>query len=185
MGSLIVSMSVSLDGYVADRDGNFNWTEPDAEVHRFIDDRLRSIGTYLLGRRLYEVMAVWDTLEVEGEPEHVRDFAEEWRAADKIVYSRTLTEVTGARTRLERSFEPEAVRRLKETSERDLEVGGPGLAAHAFRAGLVDEVQLYLVPAALGGGTPLFPQGLRIDLELLETRSFGNGTVFLRHRVRA
>jgi dihydrofolate reductase len=184
MGSLIAMSLTSLDGYVNDRQGRFEWAEPDPEVHAFVNDAARSIGTYLLGRRLYEVMVVWETLELQGEPDHVRDFAQLWRAADKIVYSRTLGSVEGAGARLERTFDPDAVRRLKATSDRDLSIGGPGLAAHAFRAGLVDEVGLFLSPVAVGGGTPFFPADLRIDLDLTDQRRFGNGMVFVRYRVR-
>jgi dihydrofolate reductase len=184
MGSLIASSLASLDGFIADRDERFDWAEPDAEVHLFVNDLERSVGTYLLGRRLYEVMVVWETVELEGEPDHIRGFAELWRAADKIVYSSTLTSVTGSGARLERDFDPEAIRALKTSTDRDLAIGGPGLASHAFRAGLVDEVRLFLAPVVVGGGTRFFPDGLRIDLELVETRRFGNGMVFVRHRVR-
>jgi dihydrofolate reductase len=185
MGSLISASLASLDGFVADRDGAFDWAEPDAEVHTFINDLERSVGTHLLGRRMYEVLRVWDTIDVEGQPAHTREFAELWRATDKLVYSRTLGSVTGARTQLEPRFEPEAVRRLKTSSDRDLSVGGPGLAAHAFRAGLVDEVQLYLAPVVVGGGTRFFPDDVRVDLALTDTRRFANGMVFVRYRVRA
>jgi dihydrofolate reductase len=183
VGSLIVSATSSLDGYIADRDGRFDFAAPDLEVHRFVNDSLRDVGTYLLGRRLYEVMLFWETKDLEGEPDPMLDFAEIWRGADKIVFSRTLTSVTGSRTRLERSFDPEEIARLKASSERDLEVGGPGLAAHAFRAGLIDEVRMFLVPFVVGGGTRFFPDDVRIDLELVEERRFTNGTVYLRHRV--
>lgn len=183
MGSLIVSSLASLDGFVADRAGSFDWAEPDEEVHRFVNDLSRSVGTYLLGRRLYQVMVVWETMPLEDEPAHIRAFAELWRAADKIVYSSTLASVTGAGARLERTFDADAVRRLKATSERNLVVGGPGLAAHAFRAGLVDEVDLFLAPILVGGGTRFFPVDLRIPLELVDTRRFANGMVFVRHRV--
>ena len=182
MGSLIVAGLASLDGFIADREERFDWAEPDEEVHRFVNDLSRNVGTYLLGRRLYEVMVVWDSMPLEGLPDHIRDFAELWRAADRIVYSTTLASVTGG-ARLERAFDADAVARLKATSERDLAVGGPGLAAHAFRAGLVDEVHLFLAPIVVGGGTPFFPDGVRVPLELIDTRRFANGTVFVRHRV--
>ena len=183
MGSLIVSALASLDGFIADREGRFDWAEPDEEVHRFVNDLSRPVGTYLLGRRLYEVMVVWDTMPLAGQPDHIRDFAELWRAADKIVYSTTLASVAGTGARLQRTFDPDAVARLKATSERPLAVGGPGLAAHAFRAGLVDEVHLFLAPIVVGGGTAFFPDD-RVPLELVDTRRFANGMVFVRHRVR-
>lgn len=184
MGALIVSSLASLDGFVADRDGTFDWAEPDEEVHRFVNDLQRSVGTYLLGRRLYETMVVWETWDVEDQPDHIRDFAGFWRSAEKIVYSRTLEAVTGARARLERAFDPDAVRRLKASSDRDLALGGPTLAAHAFRGDLVDEIRLFLAPAVVGGGTAFFPDDVRLDLELVDERRFGNGMVFVRHRVR-
>jgi len=179
---LIYSATSSLDGYIADRDGNFDWTEPSEEVHAFVNDLLRPIGTYLFGRRLYEVMTVWETLDLSDQPAPMRDFGEIWRAADKIVYSRTLDAVSTARTRLEREFDPEAVRRMKEAASRDLVVGGPGLAAHALRAGLVDECHLFLVPIVVGGGTRYLPDDIRLELELLEDRRFADGTVYLRYR---
>ena len=182
MARLIYSATSSLDGYVADRDGNFDWTEPSEEVHAFVNDLLRPIGTYLFGRRLYEVMTVWETLDLSDQPAPMRDFGEIWRAADKIVYSRTLDAVSTARTRLEREFDPEAVRRMKEAASRDLVVGGPGLAAHALRAGLVDECHLFLVPIVVGGGTRYLPDDIRLELELLEDRRFADGTVYLRYR---
>lgn len=185
MASLIVSGTASLDGFVNDREGSIDWTDPGPEAHRFVNDLLRPVGTYLLGRRLFQTMLVWETMDLEGQPEHTRDFAEIWAATDKIVYSGTLDAVTGGRTRLERSFDTAAVRRLKETADRDLVIGGPGLAAHAFRARLVDEVRIFLAPIALGGGTPYFPDDLRIDLELVETRRFDTGSVFVRYRVRS
>jgi dihydrofolate reductase len=173
---LVYSALASLDGYVADADGRFEWAAPDAEVHAFVNDLERGVGTMLLGRRMYEVLAVWDTLD-EPEPE-MRDFAEIWRAADKVVYSRTLEEVSTARTRIEREFDPEAVRRL----DGVVSIGGPELAAHAFRAGLVDEIHLFLSPILVGGGTAALPDGVRRELELVEERRFGNGFVFLRYR---
>jgi dihydrofolate reductase len=183
MARLIYSTLSSLDHFVADRDGKWEFAEPDPEVHAFVNDMERPVGTYLYGRRVYEVMAVWETLE-DPAPE-MRDYADLWRAAEKIVYSRTLRGVTTSRTRLERSFDPEAVRALKESSERDLGIGGPTLAAEAIRAGLVDEWQFLLSPALVGGGKPSLPDGIRIDLELTDTRTFGNGCVFLRYRTRA
>jgi dihydrofolate reductase len=175
---LVYSARASLDGYVADADGRFEWAAPDAEVHAFVNDLERGVGTMLLGRRMYEVLAVWETMD-EPEPE-MRDFAEIWRAADKVVYSRTLETVATARTRIEREFDPEAVRAMK--VEGDVSIGGPELAGHALRAGLVDELQLLISPILVGGGTAALPDGVRRELELVEERRFGNGVVFLRYR---
>jgi dihydrofolate reductase len=183
MARLIYSAIASLDGYTADASGSFGWAAPDAEVHAFVNDLERDAGTYLYGRRMYETMAVWETMDVASEPREMRDYAEIWRAADKVVYSRTLAEAPTARTRIEREFEPDAVREMKAAAGRDLAIGGPGLAAHALRAGLVDELHLFLVPAVVGGGTRALPDGLRLDLELREERRFASGVVYLRHRV--
>jgi dihydrofolate reductase len=183
MGKLIYSAIASLDGYVADEDGNFDWAEPDEEVHTFVNELERSIDTYLCGRRLYEVMVYWEDAEaLAGQPAFIQEFGEIWRAADKIVYSRTLETVSSARTRIERDFDPEALRELKASAERDLLVGGPELAAHAFEAGLVDECQLFLAPTVVGGGKQSLPDGVRLELELLDERRFGNGTIYLRYR---
>ena len=185
MAELIYSTFASLDGYVNDAEGEFNWGEPDEEVHRHVNDALRDVGTYLFGRRLYEVMTVWETPEALGDLQpYILDFAEIWQAADKVVYSTTLEEVSTARTRIERRFDPEAVRRLKEDAKRDLAIGGPTLAAEAFRAGLIDEVRLYLAPIVVGGGTRALPDGIRQELELLDERRFAGGTVFVRYRAR-
>jgi dihydrofolate reductase len=183
---LVYSAIASLDGYVADREGRFEWAAPDEEVHAFVNDLERPVGTYLYGRRMYETMAPWETLEAEqpGLPDPMRDYARLWRAADKVVYSRTLDAVSTPRTRLERAFEPDAVRRLKDASARDLSIGGASLAAEALRAGLVDELHLLLVPAVVGGGTRALPDGLRVDLELVDERRFGSGIVHLHHRLR-
>ncbi len=181
MARLIYSAIASLDGYVADADGNFELLAPDAEVHAFVNDLERPVGTYLYGRRMYDVMAVWDTMPLADEPPVMRDFAELWRAADKIVYSRTLEAATSARTRVEREFDPDAVRRLKADADRDIGVGGPELAGQALAAGLVDEVQLFLSPITLGGGNRALPDGVRVALDLLEERRFGNGVVYLRY----
>jgi dihydrofolate reductase len=182
---LIYSANASLDGYVADESGKFDWAEPDEEVHAFLNGLERPVGTYLYGRRLYDVMAAWETLDLEGQPPYIRDFAELWRAADKIVYSRSLESVAGARTRLERDFDPGAVRELKAGAERDLSVGGPELAAQAIAAGLVDEWRLFVAPVIVGGGKRALPDGVRVRLELLDERRFGNGTVYLRYRTTA
>jgi dihydrofolate reductase len=182
MARLIFSMTQSLDGYIADEAGRFDWSEPDEEVHEFVNDLLRRVGTYLFGRRMYEVMVVWETLSLEDEPRYTAEFAEIWRGADKVVYSTTLEATSSARTRLEREFDPDAVRRMKAEADRDLEVAGPGLAAHAFRAGLVDDIHLFVAPVVVGGGTRALPDGVRLDLELVDERRFGNGTVYLRYR---
>jgi dihydrofolate reductase len=183
MASLIYSAISSLDGYIADADGKFDWGEPDEEVHAFLNDLERSIGTYLYGRRLYEVMTAWETLNTENQPAYTRDFAEIWQAADKIVYSRTLESVSTAKTRIEREFDPRAVRDLKETADTDLLVGGPDLAGHAFEAGLVDECHFFVAPMVVGGGKRFLPDQLRQELELADERRFANGMVHLRYRV--
>ena len=185
MATLSFSALASLDGVIADEQGRFDWAEPDAEVHAFVNDLERPVGTHLYGRRMYEVMVWWETLDLADVPPHIRDYAEVWRNADKIVYSRTLPSVSSARTRLEREFDPDAVRRLKEEAGRDLSIAGPGLAAHALAAGLVDEVHLLLSPHVVGGGTRVFPDGVHLPLELVDERRFGNGTVYLRYRVVA
>jgi dihydrofolate reductase len=183
MARLVYSALTSLDGYVADERGNFDWAFPSEEVHAFVNDLQRSIGTHLYGRRLYEVMRAWETMDaLPDQPAVVLDFASTWQGADKIVYSRTLETVSTARTRLEREFDPEGVRRMKETSERDLLIGGPELAAHAFAAGLVDDVHLFLSPVIVGGGTRALPDRVRLDLELVNERRFSNGTVYMHHR---
>ena len=185
MASLIYSAIGSLDGYIADEHGTFDWAAPDEEVHGFVNDLARPVGTYLLGRRLYDVLAYWDDPPaLEEQPSVMQEFAEIWRASDKVVYSRTLETARTARTRIEREFDAETIRQLKATSERDLAVGGPDLAAQAIEAGLVDEYQLFVVPVVVGAGTQALPRGRRIELELVDERRFGNGTVFLRYRSR-
>jgi dihydrofolate reductase len=181
MAKMIYAAIASLDGYVADEDGRWDWSVPDEDVHAFVNDLARPIGTWLLGRRMYEVLSAWDTIE-DDEPV-IRDFAEIWRSADKVVYSRTLEAPTTARTRIEREFDPKAVRRMKAASERDLSISGPELAAQGLRAGLVDEIQLNLSPIIVGGGTPALPDGAKVPLELLDEHRFGNGAVHLRYRV--
>jgi dihydrofolate reductase len=185
MAKLIYAALTSLDGYVADEDGTFDWAEPDEEVHAFVNDLSRTAGTYLLGRRMYEVLLAWETLDPAGEPDVIRDYAEIWRATDKVVYSRTLTEPSSARTRIERDFDPDAVRRMKDGGAADLTIGGPDLAAQAFRAGLIDECHLFLAPVIVGGGTRALPSDLRVGLELTDERRFGNGTVHLGYHVSA
>jgi dihydrofolate reductase len=183
MAKLIYSAIMSLDGYVADEDGNFDWAEPDEEVHSFVNDLERRVGTYLYGRRMYEVMVAWETMSLDGEPPVMHDYAEIWRAADKIVYSRTLETASSARTRIERDFDPEAVRELKASAGRDLTVGGPDLAAQAIKAGLVDEYQVFVTPVVVGGGKRSLPDGIRLKLELMDERRFGNGVVHLHYRI--
>jgi dihydrofolate reductase len=183
MAKLIYSAIASLDGYVADENGNFDWAAPDEEVHAFVNDLERPVGTYLYGRRMYETMAVWEAMALSDRPPAVRDFAEIWRAADKIVYSRTLAAASTGRTRIERDFDANAVLELKEAAARDITVGGPELAARAIRAGLVDELQLFLAPVLVGGGTSAFGSEPGLRLDLLDERRFGNGTVHLRYAV--
>jgi dihydrofolate reductase len=185
VATLIYSVIASLDGYIEDEGGRFDWAEPDEEVHTFVNDLERPVGTYLYGRRMYEVMAAWETALADADqPSYTRTFAEIWQAAEKVVYSRTLERAWTARTRLEHSFDPEAVGRLKAAADRDITVAGPELAAQAIRAGLVDEYQLFVVPVAVGGGKQSLPDGVRLDLELLDERRFGNGMVYLRYRIR-
>jgi dihydrofolate reductase len=185
MAKLIYSAIISLDGYNADENGGFDWAAPDEEVHSFVNDLERPVGTYLYGHRMYEVMAPWETDPTLADQSRVmRDFAEIWQAADKIVYSKTLDTVSTARTRIERDFDPEAVRQLKAQAERDLTVGGPDLAAQAIKAGLVDELQLFFVPIVVGGGNQALPDHVRLQLELLDERRFGNGVVHLRYATR-
>jgi dihydrofolate reductase len=183
MGRLIYSAIASLDGYTVDAEGRFDWAAPDEEVHDFVNDLERPVGTYLYGRRMYETMAVWET--DPGLAEHspvTRDFAQIWRAADKIVYSSTLDEVVTEQTRIERAFDPAEVRRLKESTDADLSIGGPTLAAHAIRAGLVDEWRLLVTPIIVGGGLGWLPDGVRVSLELVDERRFAGGVTFLRYR---
>jgi dihydrofolate reductase len=182
---LVYSAITSLDGYVADEHGNFGWAVPDEEVHAFVNDLERPVGTYLYGRRMYETMVGWETAHTGADqPPLMRDFAEIWQAAEKIVYSRTLETVSSARTRIERDLDPEAVRQMKASAERDITVGGPDLAAQAIKAGLVDECHLFLTPVVVGGGTPSLPCGVHLNLELLDERRFGNGVVHLHYRTR-
>jgi dihydrofolate reductase len=181
VAKLIYSAITSLDGYVADEDGKFDWAEPDEEVHTFVNDLERPIGTYLYGRRMYEVMLAWETMNRADQPPFIQDFAGIWQAADKVVYSKTLETVSSARTRIERDFDLEAVRRLKAAAGRDLTVGGPELAAQAFTAGFVDECHLFVAPILVGGGKQSLPDNVRLKLELLGERRFGNGMVHLRY----
>jgi dihydrofolate reductase len=179
---LIYSAIASLDCYVEDEHGRFDWAAPDEEVHAFVNELERPVGTYLYGRRMYETMVAWETIE-DGRPV-MRDYAEIWRAAEKIVYSRSLDAVASARTRIERDFDPEEIRRLKESARADITVGGAALAGQAIAAGLVDEYRLFLVPVLVGGGKRAFPDGVRLELELLESRRFDSGVLYLRYRER-
>jgi dihydrofolate reductase len=183
VAKLIYAAIASLDGYVADAAGNFDWAEPDEDVHRFVNDLERPVGTYLYGRRMYETMVFWETARtIADAPSFVEDFAEIWQATDKIVYSTTLAEVSSARTRIEREFDPAAVRHLKATANGDITVGGPHLAAEAIKAGLVDEYHVFVTPVMVGGGIRALPDGVRVDLDLLGERRFKKGTMYLRYR---
>ena len=184
MADLIYAINPSLDGYIADENGNFDWTDPSDDAHSFFNDLQRSVGTFLCGRRMYESMRVWDSFVLDDLPEVQRQFAEAWRATDKVVYSTTLDAVPEPRTRLERRFDPEVVRTMKGEAARDLSIAGAGLAAEAIRAGLVDRYILRVVPAIVGGGTSALPEGARVDLALNTTRRFDDGSVVLDYRLR-
>jgi dihydrofolate reductase len=184
MAKLIYMPLASLDGYVADEAGKFEWAAPSEEVHGVVNDLSRSVGTYLFGRRMYEVLAAWETMETAGQPDVIVDFAAIWHDVDKVVFSRTLETVASARTRIEREFDPDAVRRWKATADRDLSIGGPELAAVALRAGLVDECHLFLNPVVVGGGTAALPDKWRASLELIDERRFANGVVQLHYQLR-
>jgi dihydrofolate reductase len=185
MAKLIYSALASLDGYIEDAGGSFDWAAPDAEVHAFVNDLERPIGTHLYGRRMYETMIYWETAPTSGATDDAihNDFATIWQAADKVVYSTTLESAPSARTRIERTFDPNAVRQLKTSAERDISIGGAALGAEALRAGLVNELHLFLSPVIVGGGKAVLPDGLRIQLDLLDERRFANGTVYVQYRV--
>lgn len=184
MARLSYSMQASLDGYIADEHGTFDWAAPDAEVHAFINDLERPIGTYLYGRRMYQTMVAWETLDpAPDDPPAIADYARIWRAADKVVYSATLATAGSARTRIESTFDPVAVQSMKAAADRDLSIGGPALAAHALRAGVVDEIAVFVYPVIVGGGSRLLPDGLRARLRLRDQRRFGSGVVYLRYEV--
>jgi len=186
VAKLVYSAITSLDGYVADEEGNFDWATPDEELHSFVNDLERKVGTHLYGRRMYEVMAFWETAhELADEPRVITDYAEIWRGTDKVVYSRTLEKVTTARTRLVSEFDAEAVRQMKARAGPDISVGGPHLAAEAIKAGLVDEYLLFVTPVVVGGGNQFLPNGVRVQLELLDEHRFSSGVVQLRYRTRA
>ncbi len=184
MAKLISSAITSLDGYIEDEDGKFDWAAPDEEVHRFINDLERPVGTYLYGRRMYETMVFWETAGLaDDDPEVIRDFGSLWRAADKIVFSKTLLSVTTERTRTERDFDPGSIRRLKQSGDADLAIGGAELAGQALAAGLVDEIQLFLVPTIVGGGKRALPADVHARLRLLSTRGFASGFVYAHYAV--
>jgi dihydrofolate reductase len=186
MAKLIYAAISSLDGYVADAEGNFDWSAPDEEVHGFVNDLARPIGTYLYGRRMYEVMRYWETAPTgNDEPSAEEDYAKIWQTADKIVYSKSLEQVSSARTSIQREFDPEAIQQLKETAARDISVSGPTLAARALKFGLVDECRLFLSPIVVGGGNRALPDNVRLGLELRDERRFSNGVVHLHYRVKA
>lgn len=184
MAALIYVVSHSLDGYIADENGNFDWSEPSEDAHAFFDDHQRSVATSLLGRRMYETMRVWDTVVLDDLPAVQREFAEAWRATDKVVYSTTLDAVPESRTRLERTFDADAIRTMKAQADRDLSIGGAGLAAEAIQAGLVDRYRLRIVPTIVGGGIRALPDGVRVDLALDTTRRFDDGSVLVDYRRR-
>jgi dihydrofolate reductase len=185
MANLIYIANTSLDGYTEDKEGKFDWTDPNEEVFRFITNLVRATRTHLYGRRMYETMMVWETdPNLAAESALMRDFAEVWQAADKVVYSRTLETTSTRKTQLAQTFDPEVIRQLKEAVEHDILIGGPELAAHAFRADLIDECHLFLIPLIVGGGKSALPDNVRAELELLDERRFGNGIVFLRYRTK-
>jgi dihydrofolate reductase len=185
MANLIYVANMSLDGYTEDKDGKFDWTDPSEEYFKFITDLVRATRTHLYGRRMYESMMVWETdPNLAAESPLMRDFAEIWQAANKIVYSRTLEAIYTRKTQLAQTFDPEAIRKLKAGGEHDILIGGPELAAHAFRAGLIDECHLFLIPILVGGGKSALPDNMRLGLELLAERRFRDGTVYLRYRTR-
>jgi dihydrofolate reductase len=183
MAKLIYAAITSLDGYVNDADGGFGWAKPDEQVHSYINEIERPTGTYLYGRRMYEVLRYWhDPDDLDAQPSYIQDYAGIWQAADKVVYSTSLDSASTPRTRLEREFDPAAVREMKDAADADLSVGGPNLAAEALRAGLVDELHQFLNPVVVGGGTAWLPAGLHLELELLDERRFDGGVVHLHYR---
>jgi dihydrofolate reductase len=184
MANLIYAINASLDGYIADANGNFDWSEPSEDAHTFFNDLQRSVGTFLCGRRMYDTMRVWDSFLLDDLSEVEREFAEAWRDTDKVVYSTTLDTVPEPRTRLERTFDPEVVQTMKDKADRDLQIGGAGLAAEAIRAGLVDRYVLRLVPTIVGGGARALPDAARVDLTLDTTRRFDDGSVLVDYSLR-
>ena len=185
MARLIYGVLASLDGYTADEQGNFDWAAPDEEVHRFVNELERPIGTYLYGRRMYEVMLYWETAhEAADQPDYIREYADIWQGADKVVYSTTLQTASSARTRIEPAFDAETIRQLKASTDHDISVGGPHLAAQAITAGLVDEFHFFIAPIAVGGGNPALPDNARIEVELVDQHRFGSGMVHLHYRTK-
>jgi dihydrofolate reductase len=184
VAKLIYSAIASLDGYVEDTAGTFRWAAPDEEVHAFVNELERPIATYLYGRRMYDTMVFWETVDARGEPPVFHEYATIWRAAQKVVYSRTLQAAPSARTRIERDFTPGAIRELKAASGSDISIGGPELASQAITAGLVDECQLFLNPIVVGGGKRALPEGVRADLVLLDERRFTSGVVYVHYRIK-
>ena len=186
MARLVYGVLTSLDGYVADEAGNFDWAAPDEEVHHFINQLESSVGTYLYGRKLYEVMAIWQNMpDIEQEPDVIREYAEIWQSANKIVYSETLAAVTAPKTRLERVFDPHSVRAFVAAEERNVSIGGPTLASHALKAGIVDDIHLFVVPVVVGGGASCWPTGVRLDLDLVAQDRFSGGTIHLHYSTRS
>jgi dihydrofolate reductase len=182
MGKLKYAIITSLDGYVADEDGNFDWAMPSEEVHAFFNDIVRNVGTSLIGRKMYEVMKVWDTIPTDGDSPAMNDYAKMWRTIKKVVYSTSLTEVTTADTSLERSFDPSAIQKLVAESDKDFDIGGPHLASTAIKAGIVDEYHQIIVPVIIGGGNYWLPKDVKSELELVDVRKFENGFVHLQYR---
>jgi dihydrofolate reductase len=184
MGKLIYTAITSLDGFIEDEDGHFHWAAPDEEVHAFVNDLERPIGTYLYGRRMYETMVFWETAATgDDESAIFRDYAELWRGAQKVVFSTTLEMASSARTRIEATFDTQVIRQMKESARDDLAIGGAELAALAFRAAMIDECHLFLNPIVVGGGKPALPSNVRTRLVLLNEGRFGNGVVHLHYRV--
>jgi len=185
VGRLRYTTITSLDGYVADTDGSFDWATPDEAVHAFVDDLERPVGTYLYGRRMYETMVFWETVHTQPDvPPYILQYADDWKSAEKVVYSTTLEAVSSAKTRIERTFDPDAVRKLKAESDHDLSIDGPNLAAQAISAGLVDEYHLFMTTSVVGGGKRFFPDGVRLDLDLVEERAFDSGLIYARYQTR-
>ncbi len=189
MGKLIYLITTSLDGFVADQDGNFDWAVPSEEVHAFVNDIVRNVGTSLLGRKMYDIMKVWDTIPTEGTneamdgpSEAMNDYAKIWRAAKKIVYSTSLSDVAIANATIARSFDPNAIRKLVAESDKDFDIGGPHLAAEAIRAGIVDEYHQFIVPIIIGSGNDWLPKDVKSELKLVDVRKFENGFVHLQYR---
>ena len=188
MGKLIYLITTSLDGYVADKNGDFEWAVPSEEVHAFVNDTVRNVGTSLLGRNMYEIMKVWDTIPTEGTggpmdgpSEAMNDYAKIWRAAKKIVYSTSLSDVTIANATIERSFDPSTIQKLVAESDKDFDIGGPHLAAEAIRADIVDEYHQIIVPQLIGSGNYWLPKDVESKLKLVDLRKFENGFVHLQY----